>query len=54
MIYLGDEIDALENAKEMCIDKLFDFEEDCEESKELAKQISDIEKAILIFIEYYG
>ena len=54
MILLGYEIDILENDKEMYIDKLFDFEEDCEQSKELAKQISDIEKAILIFIEYYG
>lgn len=54
MIYLGDEIDALENAKEICIDKLFEYEEDCEEAKELAEQISDIEKAILILVKYYG
>ena len=48
MIYMGEEIDVLDKVIDRCIDKLFDYEKNCEEANELSRQISDIEKVILI------
>ena len=61
MILLGCEIEALEAAKEKCIDEINDYLKKCvnrgdykEEIEELEEEILDIEKAITILSSYYG